>query len=114
MAAKKAGSPQNRWEGAQRFVRAWQRAEYVEDVMAELGTTKAGLKSRAQNYRKQGVELKPLRARPQKTRLDWGALAELAREEEAATVAAAAKADEAENLRALLDDAELEEDEEEE
>lgn len=46
------------------FVRAWQTAKSVEDVAAILGCTVNAASQRARQYRRQGVKLRRMPAKP--------------------------------------------------
>ena len=68
----------SRKDSAERFVRVYQGAAVLEEVMRELGISRSGVRARARYYRKQGVPLKRLRSDPSSPRLDWAALAQMA------------------------------------
>ncbi len=60
------------------FVRAWQRATSVADVMAKTGMRYQAVYARVKNYRKHGVPLKELPGRSRARRnIDYAALAAL-------------------------------------
>lgn len=57
---------------AEDFVKVWQSAENVDEVVAATGLTRGSACVRASRYRKMGIALKRFRG------VDWGELAEVA------------------------------------
>lgn len=64
---------------ADEFIRIWQIADSIPDVMKKTGLPKATVNARAYNYRKKGVPLKKMTGRRGAAGYNWKDLAELAR-----------------------------------
>ena len=63
---------------AEDFVRAWQAAKSIAEVMKLTGMTVGAVYARACDYRKKGVPLKSMMAPGGRNPLDYKALADLA------------------------------------
>lgn len=62
----------------EKFVRVWQEANSLDEVVEKTGLTKHQASARATHYRSKGVPLKHFK----KPKMDWGALKKLAKEVE--------------------------------
>ena len=77
MKKKSQKLPNGKLLSAEEFVRAWQGAKDLDDLVAKTKCPRSNLQVRASGYRAKGV---PLKKFPTGFSHDWAALAKLAKE----------------------------------
>lgn len=67
-------------QSAEEFVKNWQSAKSLDDLMQKTGSTRLALSSRAANYRKRGIEMRKFPSGHKGPRIDVAVLSALAKE----------------------------------